>query len=70
MLAIFPIQDWFGIDESIRKEDYKSERINNPANPENRWNYRMHVTLEELIKQTAFAQHIQEMITEHRPHDE
>jgi len=50
MWAIFPIQDFFGISNSLRVPDPKSEQINNPANPHHYWRYRLHVTLEELNK--------------------
>jgi 4-alpha-glucanotransferase len=30
------------------------ERINDPANPKNYWQYRMHLTLEDLLSNHAF----------------
>jgi 4-alpha-glucanotransferase len=54
MWAIFQLQDYLGVDESIRRNDPNEERINVPANPKHYWRYRMHLTLEELIKNNAF----------------
>jgi 4-alpha-glucanotransferase len=42
------------MSETNRRENPHEERINVPANPKNYWRYRMHITLEDLIKQTDF----------------
>ncbi len=31
MLTIIPLQDWFAMDDSIRRKDIESERINVPC---------------------------------------
>lgn len=49
MLAIFPLQDWLAIDENTRNRYVSSERINNPADPHNKWRYRIHLGIEQLI---------------------
>jgi 4-alpha-glucanotransferase len=54
MWSIFQLQDILGMNETIRRENPHEERINVPANPKNYWRYRMHITLEDLIKQTDF----------------
>ena len=54
MWSIFQLQDWMGCDEKVRRADPNEERINIPANPNHYWKYRMHLTLEELLKQTEF----------------
>jgi 4-alpha-glucanotransferase len=54
MWAIFQLQDYLGVDESIRRSNPNDERINVPANPKHYWRYRIHLTLEELIKADAF----------------
>ena len=54
MWSIFQLQDLLGINGALRREDPNEERINQPANPEHYWNYRMHIYLEELIKQQDF----------------
>ncbi|HRX95023.1 MAG TPA: 4-alpha-glucanotransferase, partial [Chitinophagaceae bacterium] len=58
MWSIFQLQDIFGISDNLRRENPAEERINNPANPKNYWQYRMHITLEELIKQKEFNEEL------------
>jgi len=62
MLAVFPIQDWLSIDAELRSGDPREERINVPSNPDNVWNYRMHLDLETLIESTGFNNRVKEMI--------
>ena len=50
MLTIIPLQDWFAMDDSIKRKDIESERINVPANSTHYWRYRMHITLEQLLQ--------------------
>ena len=50
MWVILPLQDWLAIDGDVRLKDQHAERINVPANPRHFWNYRMHLTIEELLK--------------------
>lgn len=52
--SIFQLQDLLGMDGEIRRADPAEERINVPANPRNYWRYRMHITLEELLKEKSF----------------
>jgi 4-alpha-glucanotransferase len=54
MWAIFQLQDFLGVDASIRRNNPKEEQINVPANPKHYWRYRMHITLENLLKQDEF----------------
>jgi len=54
MWSIFQLQDFFGIDSTIRRIDPNEERINIPANPKHYWRYRMHLSLEELLNQDKF----------------
>jgi 4-alpha-glucanotransferase len=56
MWAIFQLQDFMGIDESLRRSDPNEERINIPANPKHYWRYRMHLSLEQLLKEEKFNQ--------------
>jgi len=64
MLTVIPIQDWLAIDDRIRRPDFNTERINNPADPNHYWRYRMHLTLETLLQSTGFNEKIRAMITE------
>ncbi|MDR0733332.1 MAG: 4-alpha-glucanotransferase [Dysgonamonadaceae bacterium] len=50
MLTIVPLQDWLSIDDGTRRPDAPKERINIPANPCHYWRYRMHLTIEDLIR--------------------
>ena len=61
MWVILPLQDWFAIDGEIRLPDQFGERINVPANPRHFWNYRMHISLEDLLKKDAFNEHIRRL---------
>ena len=64
MLCILTWQDWTAMDETLRNPDIDIERINIPANPRHYWRWRMHLTLEELMKQDAFNDKIRRMIDE------
>ena len=62
MLAIFPLQDWLSISSQLRAKDPAAERINVPADPNNYWRYRMHLTLEKLIASRKFNEEIRQML--------
>ncbi len=51
MLTILPLQDWLSIDGNLRAQDPAAERINVPANPKHYWRYRMHISVEQLLKE-------------------
>jgi len=62
MFAIFPLQDWLAISQDLRLSDPHAERINVPSNPHNYWNYRMHLTMEELLSAHELNETIRKMI--------
>ncbi|HEX5024580.1 MAG TPA: 4-alpha-glucanotransferase, partial [Agriterribacter sp.] len=62
MWSIFLLQDLMGIDGKIRKEDTSTERINVPAIPRYYWRYRMHITLERLLKEKDLNNEIRSYI--------
>ena len=62
MLIILPWQDWMALDSTLCLEHPFAERINVPSNPRNFWCYRMHMTLEQLLKESKFNSKIKEMI--------
>ena len=64
MLTIIPLQDWFAMDDAIKRSDVDSERINIPANPKNYWRYRMHISLEQLMNAESFNQKVISLIKE------
>lgn len=63
MWSVFQIQDLLGMSETIRRENPQEERINIPANPKHYWRYRMHITLEALLKEKSFNAELKEYIT-------
>lgn len=63
MWSVFMMQDILGMSETIRRENPHDERINNPANPKNYWQYRMHISLEDLIKEKTFNEELEGYIT-------
>lgn len=62
MWAIFQLQDIFGMDEHLRRSNPHEERINVPANPKHYWRYRMHISLEDLLKNDSFNLPFRDMI--------
>jgi len=60
--SIFQLQDILGMSEQFRRENPHDERINVPANPKHYWRYRMHLTLEELIKEKEFNEELKEYV--------
>lgn len=58
MWSIFQLQDLLGMSASLRRENPEEERINVPANPHHYWRYRMHITLEQLLKEKAFNEEL------------
>ena len=60
--VVLPWQDWMSMDGKLRFPDPNAERINIPANPKHYWRYRMHISLEQLLKETAFNHTVREMI--------
>lgn len=62
ILCILSLQDWLSIDEKWRNPDVQEERINVPSNPRNYWRYRMHLTLEQLMKAKEVNEKIRGLI--------
>lgn len=62
MFVILPLQDWLSINGKLRNKYADSERINNPANPQHYWRYRMHLDIEDLLEADELNQTIKEMI--------
>ena len=62
MLCLLSLQDWLSIDEEVRNPNPNEERINVPANPRHYWQWRMHLTIEELMGNTALNERIRGLI--------
>jgi 4-alpha-glucanotransferase len=63
MWSIFQLQDLLGMSEKLRRQNPHDERINVPATSNHYWNYRIHVSLEELIKEKEFNNELRDYIT-------
>ncbi len=64
MWSIFQIQDLLGINGNIRLVNPHDERINIPAEPNHYWHYRMHISLEDLLKENEFNEELKKYILE------
>jgi len=62
MWSIFQIQELLGMRTELRRQNPDDERINVPANPKHYWRYRMHIPIEQLMKEDAFNEEIKEMV--------
>ena len=62
MLCILPLQDWLSTDGVLRRQMPSEEQINEPANPEHYWRYRMHLTMEQLMEAHDFNNRIRTSI--------
>jgi len=54
MWSIFQLQDLLGMKESLRRINPLEERINIPADPKHYWKFRMHIPLENLLREREF----------------
>ena len=66
MLCILQLQDWLAMDTELRSKQPRQERINVPSDPYNRWQYRMHVTIEQLLEATRYNNKVKTMIQRSR----
>lgn len=62
MLTILPLQDWLALTDHLRVDNPADERINTPADPNNRWRYRMNIYIEDLMKESHLNGEILQMI--------
>ena len=62
ILCILSLQDWMSMDGKWRNPNVQEERINIPANPRHYWRWRMHLTLEQLMKAESLNEKIRSMI--------
>lgn len=63
MWAVFQLQDLLAMNDCLRLEDPYAERINVPGDPNHYWRFRMHMTLEEMIKNDTFNQDLNYLIS-------
>lgn len=61
MWVILPWQDWMSVSEEFPRRNPEEERINVPANSTHYWRYRMHISLDDLLKSEKFNAEIKKM---------
>ncbi|GHU69392.1 hypothetical protein FACS189413_08270 [Bacteroidia bacterium] len=66
MLVVIPWQDWLSVDGQLRYPDSDAERINVPAHSRHYWRYRMHLSVEQLLKAKKLNEKINNLITSTR----
>ena len=64
MLCLLSFQDWTSICYSTRTANIRNEQINNPADPNQNWCYKAHLSVENLEQNTLFNEKIKELLTE------
>lgn len=62
--AIFLFQDLFAMSDDLRTPNPTAERINDPADPSFKWDWRMHIYVEELQLAKSHSRLLAEMIKE------
>ena len=63
MLCLLSLQDWLSMDSELRSKHPRDERINTPSDPYNHWQYRMHLTIEQLLQASKYNNKVKTMIT-------
>ena len=63
MLCLLSIQDWLAMDSVLRHTNPREERINVPSDSYNKWKYRMHINIEDLLAADRYNKKIKTMIT-------
>ena len=66
MMCMLSLQDWLAMDGELRSKHPREERINVPSDPYNHWKYRMHLTIDDLLKADKYNSKVRTMITRSR----
>jgi 4-alpha-glucanotransferase len=64
MWAVFPLQDLLAMDEDLRSQDIRGERINVPSITPFYWRWRMEMNIEALAAEDGFKEVIRNMISD------
>lgn len=64
--CVLQLQDWLAMEGMLRGKDVRSERINFPGDSYNRWQWRMHLTIDKLLTADRFNGKLKTMITRSR----
>eukprot|EP00850_Spirogloea_muscicola_P013966 SM000097S24819 [mRNA] locus=s97:544160:552835:+ [translate_table: standard] len=62
VFAIFPIQDLMALKDKYSERPAAEETINDPTNPRHYWRFRLHVTLEEFLRDEDWLATIQDLL--------
>lgn len=62
MWVILPLQDLLALKTEYATRPAAEETINDPTNPKHYWRYRVHVTLESLLKDKEFSTEIKSLL--------
>lgn len=62
MICLLSLQDWLAMDGELRSKNPREERINVPSDAYNRWKYRMHLTIDDLLAATKYNNKVRTMI--------
>jgi 4-alpha-glucanotransferase len=63
MLCLLLLQDWLSMDSQLHSRTPRQERINVPGDSYNRWQWRMSVTIEQLLEASQYNNKVKTMIT-------
>jgi len=63
MLCLLSLQDWLAMDGELRRKNPREERINVPSDAYNRWQWRMHLTIEQLLQASKYNNKVRTMVT-------
>ena len=70
MLCVLSLQDWLAMDQELRNKNPREERINTPSDSYNRWQWRMHITIEQLMQAERYNKKVSTMIARSKRRDE
>ncbi len=62
MLCLIALQNILALSPDLRDPHPECEQINDPANPDQHWQYRMPVTLETLIHDSGFSEKLRLLV--------
>ena len=65
--VILPIQDYIAMDGDFRWDNTWDEQINEPADSKWKWKYRMHQSLEEIVKNKNLINIIKKLVDKRMP---
>lgn len=62
MLCLLSLQDWLSLSPTLRYDHPEREQINDPANSEQYWRYRIHLPIERLMADEEFTRTVRQMV--------